>query len=275
MHERRPERGFTLIELLVVIAIIAILAAILFPVFARAREMARKTTCISNQKQTLLSLAMYHQDYDERIPRGDMDGWTRHAYCDDNYVVPAGWPFWTWSNCGSRPQVTWRQQVNPYTKNGQMFLCPSFELPDEPLWFDIRAERDMHVRRSYALSYTALHNCCAHNRLDGPTSPASTILLVESREYLPDWKADMVQWRAWFDNNKGIMITHNKLSDFGFYDGHVKTIKLQQTYGNLNYPDGIAPPEGSGNMWFWFNGGDWEQPSWLRPKVQNAAPEYQ
>lgn len=59
--------GFTLIELLVVIAIIAILAAILFPVFARAREKARQSSCLSNQKQIGLAILMYNQDYDERV----------------------------------------------------------------------------------------------------------------------------------------------------------------------------------------------------------------
>src|SRR5947207_1777505 len=71
MH-RRP--GFTLIELLVVIAIIAILAAILFPVFAQAREKARQTTCLSNLRQMGWGLQMYGQDYDERMPPGGYSG---------------------------------------------------------------------------------------------------------------------------------------------------------------------------------------------------------
>jgi prepilin-type N-terminal cleavage/methylation domain-containing protein len=64
----RKRHGFTLIELLVVIAIIAILAAILFPVFARAREKARQNTCLSNIKQITLGLIMYMADYDSRLP---------------------------------------------------------------------------------------------------------------------------------------------------------------------------------------------------------------
>ena len=68
MMEKQRGRGFTLIELLVVIAIIAILAAILFPVFARARENARKTNCASNVKQILLGIHQYAQDYDEVLP---------------------------------------------------------------------------------------------------------------------------------------------------------------------------------------------------------------
>src|SRR5450432_3744586 len=70
---QRRRKGFTLIELLVVIAIIAILAAILFPVFAQARESARKTSCLSNQKQIGLGFLMYTQDYDSAFPS------TRHG----------------------------------------------------------------------------------------------------------------------------------------------------------------------------------------------------
>ena len=73
---RHPRRGFTLIELLVVIAIIAILAAILFPVFARAREQARRSVCLSNMKQIGLGLGMYMQDYDQTFPPGGPKAWT-------------------------------------------------------------------------------------------------------------------------------------------------------------------------------------------------------
>src|SRR5947199_8068422 len=74
MMLKRFLKGFTLIELLVVIAIIAILAAILFPVFAQARENARKTTCLSNNKQIGLAAAMYAQDYDNMYPPQRADG---------------------------------------------------------------------------------------------------------------------------------------------------------------------------------------------------------
>ncbi|MGM0493341.1 MAG: DUF1559 domain-containing protein [Armatimonadota bacterium] len=93
-------RGFTLIELLVVIAIIAILAAILFPVFARAREKARQTSCLSNQKQIGLGILMYAQDYDERFPP---------AYAGSGEQRVSGF----YDCCG------------PYTKNEQMYVCPS------------------------------------------------------------------------------------------------------------------------------------------------------
>jgi prepilin-type N-terminal cleavage/methylation domain-containing protein/prepilin-type processing-associated H-X9-DG protein len=89
--------GFTLIELLVVIAIIAILAAILFPVFAKAREKARQSSCLSNEKQLALAIMQYVQDYDETMP----------MYADGGY------------------KYNWDTAVLPYVKNSQVFNCPS------------------------------------------------------------------------------------------------------------------------------------------------------
>jgi prepilin-type N-terminal cleavage/methylation domain-containing protein len=97
-------RGFTLIELLVVIAIIAILAAILFPVFARAREQARKSTCTSNIKNITLATLMYVQDYDETFP-----------------VVARSGVEWT----DQGGYLSYWQHLQPYAKNTQVFGCPS------------------------------------------------------------------------------------------------------------------------------------------------------
>ncbi|MGQ9880984.1 MAG: prepilin-type N-terminal cleavage/methylation domain-containing protein [Armatimonadota bacterium] len=96
-------RGFTLIELLVVIAIIAILAAILFPVFAQAREKARAAACLSNMKQLALGIQMYAQDYDE-------------VYVG-SYGYANGW--------GQCPMFVWQDMIYPYIKNRQIFGCPS------------------------------------------------------------------------------------------------------------------------------------------------------
>src|SRR6195256_2934245 len=103
----RFRRGFTLIELLVVIAIIAILAAILFPVFAQARAKARQASCTSNVKQMSLGVMMYIQDYDETFP------------------------FWNWGDSyGSGTlhpnhfESFWANAIYPYVKNGQVYTCP-------------------------------------------------------------------------------------------------------------------------------------------------------
>jgi prepilin-type N-terminal cleavage/methylation domain-containing protein/prepilin-type processing-associated H-X9-DG protein len=94
----KTSKGFTLIELLVVIAIIAILAAILFPVFARARENARRASCMSNLKQIGLGVMQYTQDYDEKMPSR--------------------------VNFGTQTQ-NWREVIQPYVKSTQLFACPS------------------------------------------------------------------------------------------------------------------------------------------------------
>jgi prepilin-type N-terminal cleavage/methylation domain-containing protein len=91
--------GFTLIELLVVIAIIAILAAILFPVFAKVREKARQTSCLSNEKQLGLAIVQYVEDYDEQFPNG-------------------------FSNQTNSPGVGWATQVYPYVKSVGVYKCP-------------------------------------------------------------------------------------------------------------------------------------------------------
>jgi prepilin-type N-terminal cleavage/methylation domain-containing protein len=106
-------RAFTLIELLVVIAIIAILAAILFPVFARAREAARKTSCISNLKQMGTGIMMYVQDYDEVFPIANQEA--------DR--MPNGQPHAFGGTTGQFPHLV--DVIQPYVKNEGIFRCPS------------------------------------------------------------------------------------------------------------------------------------------------------
>jgi prepilin-type N-terminal cleavage/methylation domain-containing protein/prepilin-type processing-associated H-X9-DG protein len=120
-------RAFTLIELLVVVAIIAILAAILFPVFGRARENARRSSCQSNLKQIGLGLMQYMQDYDERTPA-----------VDENV------------------EYTWFQPLQPYIKSTQVFRCPSLS----ESWPADRPDTDytMNGYFTHALSIAVFQN---------------------------------------------------------------------------------------------------------------------
>jgi len=113
-------KGFTLIELLVVIAIIAILAAILFPVFAQAREKARAISCLSNEKQMGLGIIQYLNDYDEQLIK-EYYGFPAYT---STYSVPTTWPSTDWSKA-SGFFYDWRFAVQPYMKNIDIFGCPS------------------------------------------------------------------------------------------------------------------------------------------------------
>src|SRR5438093_8727534 len=109
----KKRNGFTLIELLVVIAIIAILAAILFPVFAQAREKARSATCLSNFKQIGVGVLMYVQDWDDTYPNNRL------------FTFKGGAE-------GSKLLVTWKTATAPYVKNLDVYKCPSNKQNKEP-----------------------------------------------------------------------------------------------------------------------------------------------
>src|SRR5213593_451726 len=169
---RTQTRGFTLIELLVVIAIIAILAAILFPVFAQAREKARQTQCLSNIKQLALSIKMYSQDYDETKP-----------------------PCFIWDYPGGKAnQYTWRGLVAPYVKNRDIFICPSTRKVASTQW-DSSPNDGLHdTKASYALNFLAGYTGFSPNWVKAPPNdvapqarpeavldrPSSIIMLCDS-----------------------------------------------------------------------------------------------
>lgn len=141
MKKSHSSRAFTLIELLVVIAIIAILAAILFPVFAQAKEAAKKTACISNNKQIGIGLYLYLNDFDDTLPMANYPA-------PPAYVGPP-WTVFAFHNGAGISELAWADLVQPYIKNTKLFKCPSDStsapivagnpIPGEPL--------------SYALNY--------------------------------------------------------------------------------------------------------------------------
>lgn len=157
-RSKRPSRlsgGFTLIELLVVIAIIGILAAILFPVFARVRENARRSSCQSNMKQLGLGMLQYFQDYDERPPIGSDS--------------TADW----------KMGLGWAGQILPYVKNTQVFTCPS----DLGRPGYVRTGAQQYVSYGYNPTLIKATNTAfdlnAVKPISAFTAPAQTVLLSE------------------------------------------------------------------------------------------------
>jgi prepilin-type N-terminal cleavage/methylation domain-containing protein/prepilin-type processing-associated H-X9-DG protein len=160
------KRGFTLIELLVVIAIIAILAAILFPVFAQARESARKTACLSNTKQLTLGALQYVQDYDETLPLAEF--YSGGAWAGASVTTPA-------DVFGHTPQrdAYWSNSIQPYIKNYQVMLCPSASRERSDVFgVNLQAARGY----AYSLTYNGYLNQWP---IAGSNSPVKVILFSE------------------------------------------------------------------------------------------------
>ncbi|MBM3495587.1 MAG: prepilin-type N-terminal cleavage/methylation domain-containing protein [Armatimonadetes bacterium] len=241
----RKAVGFTLIELLVVIAIIAILAAILFPVFAQARDKARQAACISNCKQIMTSALMYLQDYDEVFHR-----------------IKSGVVAWS-DNCPPvEPDQMFGSEdmLHPYVKNGGVWKCPS----DSILRDDCGCER-YGTGIGYPISYSWTHyqtgnpynTFGVHAYYNDQSSlpqaavgaPAETANMYEMwttlsyQRYFSYWRWDnsdiadpawptapdyfTANWCGTGDARFSIG-AHNGLTTFGFVDGHVKTMERKR-----------------------------------------------
>ncbi len=197
-------RGFTLIELLVVIAIIAILAAILFPVFARAREKARQTSCLNNIKQIVLGAMMYSQDYDE-------------TYICRYYDVdePPGSGNWV-------DRIEWYESIMPYLNNKQVFKCPSSPV-DSWLTYAMNCEREIK-----AYSYHGSGNVL---RLADIEAPAEVIAFGERASYSSHRTCPPYHTGTYCNpiTNENVHELHNGGANYGFFDGHAKWYQLDST----------------------------------------------
>jgi prepilin-type N-terminal cleavage/methylation domain-containing protein len=227
-------QGFTLIELLVVIAIIAILAAILFPVFAQARESARKTSCLSNQKQLTLGIMMYVQDYDETFPNA-----YRGSNPDGTFANTDGW--------GGNTIEVWGLAVQPYVKNAQVHICPDWRPLSVFLSYPTNSSGYYYFANGYSVNaafgappffYSAAgYNFTVTEAQIG--SPANLYLLSEAWQYVPgygfpimcywpDWNKNVLVPRGWPGAQYGIDVygmdfRHNQGgNNFSFSDGHAK-----------------------------------------------------
>ncbi len=217
--------GFTLIELLVVIAIIAILAAILFPVFAKAREKARQTACLSNLKQVGNAIMMYTQDYD-----GSMPG-QRDANGPGN-----GWSGQPWTQAQAAGYETWLGDIQPYIKNVGVLGCP------DAVPYDGTVAGNMN---SYYLNGMVNHIAEA-----SITKPADTIMVWEcqcgtplmmywARMFPNGWNGSTFDLGTcpWYDNTNGYWpYLHSGGASYLFADGHVKFVKAESVTASMYLP---------------------------------------
>jgi prepilin-type N-terminal cleavage/methylation domain-containing protein/prepilin-type processing-associated H-X9-DG protein len=221
--------GFTLIELLIVIAIIAILASILFPVFGRARENARRAACMSNLRQIGLAWMQYTQDYDELLPltTDNVGG------ANGGQGTPGAWNFYTVygsDGVGAKFDMS-KSSLQPYLKSVQIFVCPSDTVGQES-------------GDSYASN-----SCVSGDVIAGTTlRPGKSLAAFDdtARWMLLGEEASNTGWDSTDDAyfylpNNFLSIRHLEGSNLTFVDGHVKWFRPEKIFAD-GYPVGGARP---------------------------------
>ena len=231
---RKQLSGFTLIELLVVIAIIAILAAILFPVFAQAREKARSTACLSNVRQISAAFSMYNQDYDE----GFMANVTERQ-------APAGTP----DTAEARAPFSYRILLQPYIKSQQVFKCPSalaWPAPTTGTWYP--SDYGVHLNEAYltpasnnhALEYSGAGSIDLrdfgfndHTPLATISFPSQFILAADAaRSDMTPSRGGLYPQPFAFDVpvQARIIARHQEGANIAYSDGHAKFRRPNSTW---------------------------------------------
>jgi prepilin-type N-terminal cleavage/methylation domain-containing protein/prepilin-type processing-associated H-X9-DG protein len=220
--------AFTLIELLVVIAIIAILAAILFPVFAQAREKARQTVCLSNMKQIAAAVLMYAQDYDEGLIPAHTSRCPEPGCTLPNGEVRAG-------------VLLWPHIMNPYIKNYGVFNCPSYRRLNE---FNYAGQYLIETSYGYNGMIAGCHGRGSMSTLTGGYrhlgyfgEPARTVFITEGES-----NAGQGRFLVNFDSNvagatndtcEPVARRHHTQANVVFLDGHAKATPVNK----LSWPD--------------------------------------
>lgn len=230
-HTCRSRRAFTLIELLVVIAIIALLAAILFPVFARARENARRSSCASNLRQIGLSVLQYAQDNDEHMP----------PFFGTNTYVDAQGNTLAASLCFGG----FRTLVEPYVKNTQVFVCPSdtgtHSIPTP------YAKKPAWNFSSYGFNgYASSPGQGIAGKNLAAIDPVSKVVLSA--------EATGFEGFSWHQSGPPDTAFNNARSNVAFVDGHVKFIKIFYDVSSGSIAAQFDPPAGAGYEYQWSAG---------------------
>ena len=220
---RKSRAGFTLIELLVVIAIIAILAAILFPVFQKVRENARRTACLSNEKQLGLAFIQYTQDYDEIMPAATAG--------PGGVGQSGGWVYYTVFNGPPYSFDVTQGSLYPYVKSKAVYICP-----DDT---EGQASGDSYSMNSCAVGpiVPSVGGLCPGKSLVAFDSPANWMLLGEEASYTPE--TDSTNDAYFVYGSDVFSVRHTSGSDVLFVDGHVKYYRTEQITQN-NFQTGGA-----------------------------------